>query len=208
MDAIHWSSGEWNTMLHGFVNATAIDASGPRGDETFSTNMLMLGSFRDVFGAGRFGIRAMVSLEPTMGAEGYPLLLQTGETANGVDPLIDPRHYIPLEPPPPGAPPPPQPENVEAWLLESALEKGRHTLFMRGELLEKDELFPPSDIRVLDAHDVSQLTLGYVFDVLDASHLRLGVGVGGTLVDLTRELEPEYGESPEQAFAFLRLVLQ
>jgi hypothetical protein len=32
----------------------------------------------------------MFSLEPaTIGRSGYPLLLQTGETANGEDPLID-----------------------------------------------------------------------------------------------------------------------
>jgi hypothetical protein len=34
----------------------------------------------------------MVSLDPAMGPDGYPLLLQTGETANGVTPLIDRQH--------------------------------------------------------------------------------------------------------------------
>jgi hypothetical protein len=34
----------------------------------------------------------MLSLDPLMGKNGYPLLLQTGETANGVDPLIDRQH--------------------------------------------------------------------------------------------------------------------
>ena len=37
-------------------------------------------------GPGRLGLRAMLSAEPwTIGRSGYPLLLQTGETANGVD---------------------------------------------------------------------------------------------------------------------------
>src|SRR4029078_2210463 len=44
-------------------------------------------------GEGRLGFRAMVSAEPwTVGARGYPLLLQTGETAGGVHPLVDRQH--------------------------------------------------------------------------------------------------------------------
>lgn len=40
-------------------------------------------------GSGKFGIRTMLSPEPAMiGKSGYPELLQIGETANGVDPLI------------------------------------------------------------------------------------------------------------------------
>ena len=34
----------------------------------------------------------MLSLDPLMGPNGYPLLLQTGETANGVTPLVDRQH--------------------------------------------------------------------------------------------------------------------
>jgi hypothetical protein len=34
----------------------------------------------------------MGSLDPLMGSSGYPLLFQTGETANGRDPLIDRQH--------------------------------------------------------------------------------------------------------------------
>jgi hypothetical protein len=38
------------------------------------------------------GLRAMLSPDPFMGRRGYPLLLQTGETANGVTPLLDRQH--------------------------------------------------------------------------------------------------------------------
>ena len=34
----------------------------------------------------------MLSLDPLMGKRGYPLLLQTGETADGHTPLIDRQH--------------------------------------------------------------------------------------------------------------------
>jgi hypothetical protein len=41
---------------------------------------------------GTLSLRTMWSIEPYMGAEGYPLLLQTGETADGVSPLVDRQH--------------------------------------------------------------------------------------------------------------------
>src|SRR5205814_914068 len=37
-------------------------------------------------------VHVMASTDPLMGASGYPLLFQTGETANGRDPLIDRQH--------------------------------------------------------------------------------------------------------------------
>ena len=44
-------------------------------------------------GRGTFALRNMISLEPaTIGCNGYPLLLQIGETCNGITPLIDRQH--------------------------------------------------------------------------------------------------------------------
>ena len=37
-------------------------------------------------------LRSMVSLDPAMGKSGYPLLLQTGESADGETPLVDRQH--------------------------------------------------------------------------------------------------------------------
>ena len=90
---IHTTQGPWELMTHGFAMLIYDDQDGPRGDEdTFSENMLM-GMAARPLGLGRLGLRAMLSAEPwTIGKEGYPLLLQTGETANGVDPLIDRQH--------------------------------------------------------------------------------------------------------------------
>ena len=61
------------------------------GHETFSTSMLMFMARRELTD-GAFGVRLMVSADPLMGKSGYPLLFQTGETADGVDPLIDRQH--------------------------------------------------------------------------------------------------------------------
>src|SRR6185369_5925271 len=41
---------------------------------------------------GTLGLRGMVSADPFYGNGGYPLLLQTGETADGRTPLIDRQH--------------------------------------------------------------------------------------------------------------------
>ena len=90
---IHTMRGGWHLMAHGFVNLIYDDQGGPRGDtKTFSENMLMGMATREL-GSGRLGLRAMLSAEPwTLGRGGYPLLLQTGETADGVHPLVDRQH--------------------------------------------------------------------------------------------------------------------
>jgi hypothetical protein len=93
---LHTMRGDWHLMAHGFLDLVYDDQDGPRGDQKlFSENMLMgmavrpLGMDR----RGRLGFRAMISAEPwTVGDEGYPLLLQTGETADGRTPLVDRQH--------------------------------------------------------------------------------------------------------------------
>ena len=88
---MHVQRGDWSTMTHGFVSLIHDRQGGPRGDTmTFSTSMLMLMAQRPAAG-GTFGVRGMISADPLMGKRGYPLLLQTGETANG-QPLIDRQH--------------------------------------------------------------------------------------------------------------------
>ena len=92
-DGLHRMAGPWELMTHGYAILLYDRQDGPRGDtKTFSENMLM-GMANRPLGPGRLGLRAMVSAEPwTIGSSGYPLLLQTGETANGHDPLVDRQH--------------------------------------------------------------------------------------------------------------------
>jgi len=79
-------------MIHGFVNGVYDRQDGPRGGEkTFIEGMFsFMGHFMTRYGT--FGFRSMFSPDPLMGSEGYPLLLQTGETADGKTPLIDRQH--------------------------------------------------------------------------------------------------------------------
>ena len=91
-EGIHGAVGEWNTMVHGFANLVHDRQTGPRGaTQTFSQSMLMLMGQRSL-GSGTLGLRGMFSLDPLMGKNGYSELFQTGETANGITPLIDRQH--------------------------------------------------------------------------------------------------------------------
>jgi hypothetical protein len=92
MQGLHFMKGDWSLMVHGFVNAIYDKQTGPRGDRKFFTeSMAMLMGNRQV-GPGTLGLRAMVSLDPTIGKSGYPLLFQTGESASGNTPLVDRQH--------------------------------------------------------------------------------------------------------------------
>jgi hypothetical protein len=64
----------------------------------FSLNHAGVGIRRAAWG-GVVGVQTMWSLEPLLGPRGYPLLTQTGETADGISPLIDRQHPhdLPME---------------------------------------------------------------------------------------------------------------
>jgi hypothetical protein len=92
MQGLMKHSGAWQGMVHGYVDGVYNSQGGPRGDtQGYSQSMIMAMASRPV-GDGRLGLRAMASLDPLMGKRGYPLLLQTGETADGVSHLVDRQH--------------------------------------------------------------------------------------------------------------------
>ncbi|HEV7691199.1 MAG TPA: hypothetical protein VGO52_10265 [Hyphomonadaceae bacterium] len=87
----HIMAGGW--MIHGHIDGVYSSQGGPRGDDkAFVGGMLMaMNQFR--FDSGdKVQLRAMVSPDPFMGKSGYPLLLAAGETADGVQPLVDRQH--------------------------------------------------------------------------------------------------------------------
>jgi hypothetical protein len=91
-EGMHLMRGDWMVMAHGFADGIYDRQGGPRGKEKgFSESMLMVMAQRPL-GDGTLGLRAMGSLDPAMGPSGYPLLLQTGETADGKTGLIDRQH--------------------------------------------------------------------------------------------------------------------
>jgi hypothetical protein len=92
-EGVHGKLGGFDVMSHGYAQIIYDRQGGPRGDsKTFANSMLMLMGNRAVGENGTFGLRGMFSLDPVFGKSGYPLLLQTGETADGRTPLIDRQH--------------------------------------------------------------------------------------------------------------------
>lgn len=90
---LHWQDGDWSFMSHTLLNLAYSRQAGPRGDEqVFVSGMVMGSARRDLSPGTTLSLRAMLSPDPLMGREGYPLLLAAGETADGVTPLVDRQH--------------------------------------------------------------------------------------------------------------------
>jgi hypothetical protein len=92
MHAAHLMLGEWSLMLHGVGFLQYDRQEGSRGSDQWGiTNWAMAVASRPAAG-GQVSLRGMLSAEPwTIGAQGYPLLLQSGESYQGT-PLHDRQH--------------------------------------------------------------------------------------------------------------------
>lgn len=94
--ADHFAAGSWDFMFHyrAFVyydRQNDADRSRRGDDQIGSVNWAMLMAAHRL-GSGQLQLRGMVSAEPwTVGAAGYPLLLQSGESYHG-QPLHDRQH--------------------------------------------------------------------------------------------------------------------
>jgi hypothetical protein len=92
MNAWSTTAGGWALMAHGTLNLMYDDQFGRRGDRQVSSpNWGMLMAMHPLAG-GLLHLHAMVTAEPwTIGGNGYPLALQTGESYRGV-PIHDRQH--------------------------------------------------------------------------------------------------------------------
>ena len=180
---LHRMAGSWSLMVHGFLNAVWTDQGGKRGDEDFfSANMLMVRAARSV-GPGQLGLRTMMSIDPaTIGKEGYPDLLQTGETSDGATPLIDRQH----------------PHDLFMELGASySLSGGDHSVFLYGGLPGEPALGPPVYMHRLSGVDFPEAPI--VHHWLDSSHISYGVvTLGGTWRDWKLEGSAFRGREPDQ----------
>jgi hypothetical protein len=92
-EGIHVMQKRWTFMAHATINYVADWQGGPRGDDKrFVSGMVMLSARRDLANFDSLNFRAMLSPDPFMGKRGYPLLLASGETADGVEGLVDRQH--------------------------------------------------------------------------------------------------------------------
>ncbi len=85
MRAIHVPLGRWTAMAHGAVSLLFDAQRGSRGATEAKVLSWGMGSLAHEVAGGRIELRVMLSAEPaTVGAGGYPLLLQSGESNHGV----------------------------------------------------------------------------------------------------------------------------
>ncbi len=86
-------SSDWLLMLHGTIMPRYDHQGGPRGGNKFDAPNMFMGMLEHGVGSdGQFTAHLMMSLDPlTEAPKGYPLLLQTGESYQGVK-LVDIQH--------------------------------------------------------------------------------------------------------------------
>jgi hypothetical protein len=95
----------------------------------------------------------------------------------------------------------------DSFLLESAFRTGLHTVLARGEQVAKDELFEEEPLSH-EVFRVRRLSVGYVADLIRASHLAGGIGGLVSFVGLPNTLTGTYGGHPVSFMLFGRAQIR
>jgi hypothetical protein len=157
-------AGDWMGMVQGNATLVHSDQGGPRGDRHHIVeSMAMVMANRPIGEHGRLGLRGMLSLDPLMGRRGYPLLFAVGETADGVNKLVDRQH----------------PHDLFMELAVSYshdLGDGR-AAFLYAGLPGEPALGPPTFMHRLSGLDNPEAPLGHHW--FDSTHITWGVITAG-----------------------------
>jgi hypothetical protein len=182
-EGVHNQIGEWSTMWHGYLNLIYDHQGGPRGaDKTFVNGMVMRMAQRPL-GDGTLGLRAMLSPDPFMGKSGYPLLLASGETANGQTHLIDRQH--------------PHDLFMELAGTYSRNLSALSSLFIYAGLPGEPALGPPAFMHRTSGVDIPEAPITHHW--LDSTHITFGVVTAGLIVDKWKmEASAFRGREPDQ----------
>ncbi len=163
-EGLHLMQGDWALMFHGMINGVYDNQGGPRGaDKAFVAGMLMAMASRPLGDRGRLQLRAMLSPDPFMGPNGYPLLLATGETANGRTPLIDRQH--------------PHDLFMELSATYSYRLSDRASAFLYAGLPGEPAFGPPAFMHRLSIMDSPEAPISHHW--VDSMHITEGVLTGG-----------------------------
>jgi len=161
---VHQHRGEWMLMTHALLNGVYAWADGPRGDEkAYLAGMVMASARRDVGPRGTLNLRAMLSPDPFMGANGYPLLMAAGESADGVEPLVDRQH----------------PHDLFMELSASYSHRigEDSSVFIYGGLPGEPAFGPPAFMHRMSAMDSPEAPLTHHW--FDSTHITFGVLTAG-----------------------------
>ena len=181
---IEAASGNWTFMGHGMLNLVYDWQQGPRGDDkTFVSGMLMASAQRRFANGNALQLRLGLSPDPFMGKKGYPLHLASGETADGVTPLIDRQH--------------PHDLFMELSASYSLRLSDETSLFLYAGLPGEPAFGPPAFMHRMSIMDSPEAPISHHW--LDSTHITFGVVTAGLVYDRVKiEASRFHGREPDE----------
>ncbi|HEY1614273.1 MAG TPA: hypothetical protein VGF97_11325 [Rhizomicrobium sp.] len=181
---LHEMAGDWMLMGHLTLWGIYDWQSGPRGDDKgYLAGMAMGAARRDFADGDSLNLRLMLSPDPFMGKSGYPLLLASGETANGTAPLIDRQHPHDLVM-----------EMSAAY--DHRLSNANSAFFYAGYPGEP-ALGPPAFMHRPSGMDIPDAPITHHW--LDSTHIAFGVATAGFVQDAWKvEVSQFTGREPDE----------
>jgi len=180
---IHAQYGDWMTMWHAMFNGVYDNQGGPRGDTKSFLSGMVMGMAQRQVEASTFGLRAMVSPDPLMGASGYPNLLATGETADGRSHLVDRQH--------------PHDLFMELAATYSYQFAKTSSMFLYAGLPGEPALGPTAFMHRTSGLDNPEAPITHHW--LDSTHITFGVLTAGVVLDTVKlEASTFRGREPDQ----------
>jgi hypothetical protein len=180
----HVMLGDWMVMGHALINAVYDWQGGPRGDEKgFVSGMIMGMAQRDLGDGNTLALRAMLSPDPFMGKDGYPLLFAAGETANGTTPLLDRQH----------------PHDLFMELAASFSHRlsDDESVFVYGGLPGEPAFGPPAFMHRMSSMDSPEAPITHHW--FDSTHITFGVLTAGYVKgDWKVEVSGFRGREPDE----------
>ena len=176
-------AGDWTLMAHGVLNLVADHQSGRRGDDKLFPSGMLMGMARRPLGNGTLQLRASLSPDPLMGKRGYPLLLASGETANGRDRLIDRQH----------------PHDFFMELSASISQNAgpKSSVFVYAGLPGEPAFGPPAFMHREAIMNSPEAPISHHW--LDSTHISFGVLTAGLVFDRVKvEVSRFNGREPDQ----------
>ena len=177
------TTGDWTLMGHGMLSLVYDHQGGPRGDDKVFVPGMLMGMARRPIGNGTLQFKAMVSPDPLMGKTGYPLLLASGETADGVEHLVDRQH----------------PHDFFMELSASVSQNvGRNgSVFLYAGLPGEPAFGPPAFMHREAILDSPEAPISHHW--LDSTHIAFGVVTGGLVMNgFKAEVSRFNGREPDQ----------
>ena len=180
----HAMRGDWMLMGHALINGVYDWQQGPRGDARgFISGMVMAMARRNFAGGDAAQFRVMFSPDPLMGKRGYPLLLASGETADGATPLVDRQH----------------PHDLFMELSASYGHRisDQDSLFVYAGLPGEPAFGPPAFMHRLSIMDSPEAPISHHW--LDSTHIVFGVVTAGYVHGTWKvEVSRFKGREPDQ----------